>query len=61
MPFVKALQEKKIPVEAVFYPNSKEWLVNEYQFFLINKASRQTFDKTIQFIEQYRQTQEGIS
>lgn len=61
MPFVKALQEKKIPVEAVFYPNSKEWLVHEYQFFLINKASRQTFDKTIQFIEQYRQTQEDIS
>lgn len=55
MPFVKALQEKKIPVDAVFYPNSREWLVHEYQFFMINKASRKTFDKTIQFIDRYTQ------
>lgn len=61
MPFVKALQENKIPVEAVFYPNSKEWLVHEYQFFLINKASRKTFDKTIQFIEEYRRNEKNAS
>ena len=51
IPFVKALQEKQIPVQAVFYPESKEWLVHEYQFFLSKKASRQTFDQTIMFLK----------
>ena len=51
IPFVKALQEKQIPVQAVFYPESKEWLVHEYQFFLGKKASQQTFDQTILFLK----------
>ncbi|KAF1024463.1 MAG: Acetyl esterase [Acinetobacter bereziniae] len=51
LPFVKALQEKKIPVQAVFYPDSKEWLIHEYQFFLGQKASQQTFQQTLVFLE----------
>lgn len=51
IPFVNALQEKKIPVKAVFYPESKEWLVHEYQFFLGKQASQQTFVKTLDFLK----------
>lgn len=53
VPFVAALKQHEIPVTAVFYPESKEPLVHEYQFFMGLKASQQTFDQTISFIEQF--------
>src|SRR5690606_8198502 len=53
VPFVKALMNQNIPVTEVFYPNSKEFLVHEYQFMMSKKASQQTFAKTIQFIQKY--------
>lgn len=53
VPFVATLKQHEIPVTAVFYPESKEPLVHEYQFFMGLKASQQTFDQTISFIEQF--------
>ena len=53
VPFVKALMNQNIPVTEVFYPNSKEFLVHEYQFIMSKKASQQTFQQTIQFIQKY--------
>ena len=52
-PFVNALLRQKIPVTEVFYPESKEFLVHEYQFMMGKKASQQTFQQTIQFIQKY--------
>ena len=52
LPFVKALQEQKIPVTAVFYPESKAWLIHEYQFFMGKKESQETFIKTLGFLHQ---------
>lgn len=54
MPFVAQLQQHQIPVEAVFYPDSKEWLIHEYQFMLSKKASQQTFYRSVEFIQHYR-------
>ena len=51
VPFVQALKEKNIPVTDVFYPNSKELLVHEYQFMMSKKASQETFIKTIEFLK----------
>ena len=53
LPFVKALKNQEIPITEVFYPDSKEFLVHEYQFMMSKKASQQTFAKTIQFIQKY--------
>nr|WP_291369679.1 MULTISPECIES: alpha/beta hydrolase [unclassified Acinetobacter] len=53
VPFADALMRKNIPVTGVFYPNSKEFLVHEYQFMMGKKASQQTFQQTIQFIQKY--------
>lgn len=53
VPFVNALLRQKIPVTEVFYPESKEFLVHEYQFMMSKKASQQTFQQTIQFIQKY--------
>ena len=52
VPFVQALKAKDIPVTEVFYPNSKELLVHEYQFMMSKKASQETFVRTIQFLDQ---------
>ena len=53
VPFVNALHRQKIPVTEVFYPESKEFLVHEYQFMMSKKASQLTFQQTIQFIQKY--------
>ena len=53
VPFVKALINQNIPVTEIFYPDSKEFLVHEYQFMMSKKASQQTFQQTIQFIQKY--------
>jgi acetyl esterase/lipase len=53
VPFVVALKNKQIPVTEVFYPDSKEPLIHEYQFLMKLKASQQTFDQTIEFIRHY--------
>lgn len=53
LPFVRALEAKNIAVDAVFYPDSKEWLLHEYQFFLNQHASQATFKKTLAFINTY--------
>lgn len=52
LPFVKALKEQQIPVTAVFYPESKAWLIHEYQFFMGKKESQETFIKTLDFLHQ---------
>ena len=51
VPFVQLLKEKNIPVTDVFYPNSTELLVHEYQFMMSKKASQETFIKTIEFLK----------
>ncbi|MGE8558239.1 MAG: alpha/beta hydrolase, partial [Acinetobacter sp.] len=53
IPFADALMRKNIAVTGAFYPNSKEFLVHEYQFMMSKKASQQTFQQTIQFIQKY--------
>ena len=53
IPFVRALEAKNIPVMPVFYPESKAWLIHEYQFFMAKKESQQTFFKTIEFLHQH--------
>ena len=50
IPFVAALKQKQILVTEVFYPDSKEPLIHEYQFLMKLKASQQTFNQTIEFI-----------
>ncbi len=52
VPFIQALKDKNIQVTEVFYPDSKELLVHEYQFMMSKKASQETFVKTIDFLEQ---------
>lgn len=51
MPFVAALKQQQIPVTEVFYPESDENLVHEYQFMMDKQASQQTFTRTIEFIK----------
>ena len=53
LPFVQALNAQNIPVKAVFYPDSKEWLLHEYQFFLNQEASQATLQKTLDFLATY--------
>lgn len=53
IPFVTALKQQEIPVTEVFYPESKEPLIHEYQFLMGLKASQQTFDQTISFVQQF--------
>ena len=53
VPFVAALKQHQIAVTEVFYPDSKEPLIHEYQFLMKLKASQQTFDQTIDFIRHY--------
>lgn len=52
-PFVKALQQYQVPVISVFYPDSKELLLHEYQFMMSKKASQNTFIKTIEFLKRH--------
>ncbi len=51
IPFVEQLQKHQIPVEPVFYPDSKEWLIHEYQFMLSKQASQYTFYRSVDFIQ----------
>ena len=50
LPMLHALQQQKIPVTTAFYPDTKAWLIHEYQFFMHQKESQQTFAKTVEFI-----------
>ena len=50
MPMLHALQQQQIPVTTAFYPDTKAWLIHEYQFFMHQKESQQTFAKTVEFI-----------
>lgn len=52
LPFVRALKAQNIPVVEVFYPESKAWLIHEYQFFIGEQESQQTFVKTLDFLHQ---------
>jgi len=52
LPFIKALKAQQVPVTEVFYPESKAWLIHEYQFFMGKKESQQTFIKTLDFLHQ---------
>ncbi|MHA3892831.1 alpha/beta hydrolase [Acinetobacter sp. GXMZU3951] len=53
IPFVQALKQQNVPVTAVFYPESTEPLIHEYQFFMRLNASQETFAQTLQFIHFY--------
>lgn len=53
LPMVQSLKQYGIPVTEAFYPDSKEFLVHEYQFMMGKEASKQTFDQTIQFLKTY--------
>jgi len=52
LPFVEVLKQHQVAVTEVFYPDSKEFLVHEYQFMMSKQASQITFDRTIDFIKQ---------
>ena len=52
LPFVETLKANQVPVTEAFYPDSKELLVHEYQFMMSKKASQQTFDRTVEFLNQ---------
>ena len=52
LPFVATLKANQVPVTEAFYPDSKELLVHEYQFMMSKKASQQTFDRTVEFLNQ---------
>lgn len=51
-PFVSALKKHDIAVTEVFYPDSKAFLMHEYQFFMGKKESQQTFIKTLDFLKE---------
>nr|WP_174505675.1 alpha/beta hydrolase [Acinetobacter sp. Marseille-Q1620] len=51
-PFVDALKKNNVSVVPVFYPDSKEWLIHEYQFFLGKDASQNTFNLTLDFLKE---------
>ncbi len=53
VPMAQTLHSLNVPVTEAFYPNSKEVLVHEYQFMMSKKASQQTFNKTIEFLQRY--------
>ncbi|ATO20267.1 alpha/beta hydrolase [Acinetobacter sp. LoGeW2-3] len=50
-PFVQVLKANQVPVQEVFYPESKTWLIHEYQFYMGKKESQQTFERTLQFLQ----------
>jgi acetyl esterase/lipase len=50
-PFVQVLKANQVPVKAIFYPESKAWLIHEYQFYMGKKESQQTFEQTLQFLQ----------
>ena len=47
-----------LPSTEVFYPDTKEFLVHEYQFMMSKAASQETFNKTITFINHYSSSSE---
>ena len=51
LPFVEVLKQHQVAVTEAFYPDSKEYLVHEYQFMMSKEASQITFDRTIDFIK----------
>lgn len=53
LPFVETLKARNIAVTEVFYPESKAWLIHEYQFFMGKKESQQTFIRTLDFLHQH--------
>lgn len=53
IPFVQSLKQLNVPVTEVFYPDSKEFLVHEYQFMMGKKASQQTLLQTFEFLAKY--------
>ncbi|MEB5929346.1 MULTISPECIES: alpha/beta hydrolase [Acinetobacter] len=50
-PFVQVLKANQVPVKEIFYPESKTWLIHEYQFYMGKKESQQTFEHTLQFLQ----------
>lgn len=52
LPFVEVLTQHQVTVTEAFYPDSKEFLVHEYQFMMSKEASQITFERTIDFIKQ---------
>lgn len=53
--FVEHLKAQNIAMTEVFYPDSKELLIHEYQFMMSKKASQETLNKTIEFLQFYSQ------
>lgn len=59
LPFVNRLKQQGVAVTELFYPDSKEFLVHEYQFMMSKKASQRTFEQTLMFIRHYSDAQTG--
>lgn len=51
MPMLAQLKQHGVRVMPVFYPDTKSWLIHEYQFFMHKKEAQKTFVKTLEFIE----------
>ena len=51
-PFVQVLEQHQVPVKSLFYPESKEILLHEYQFMMSKQASQHTFTKTVDFVHE---------
>ncbi|MDO4579656.1 MAG: alpha/beta hydrolase [Acinetobacter sp.] len=53
LPLLEVLKQQQVPVKAVFYPDSKRWLIHEYQFLMHLPESQQTFEQTLSFLADY--------
>lgn len=56
LPFVQILKANQVPVKEIFYPESKTWLIHEYQFYMGKKESQQTFQQTLEFLQMHSNT-----
>lgn len=52
--FAKKMREQGTDVTTVFYPESKEPLMHEYQFDMTLKASQETFEEVKEFIGKHK-------
>jgi len=44
-PFAAVLKQHGVPVKEIFYPESKSWLIHEYQFYMGKKEASKPLGK----------------
>lgn len=48
-PFVQVLKANQVPVKEIFYPESKTWLIHEYQFYMGKKKASRPLNRHFNF------------